>query len=263
VPIPVPPDVSEEEVQEAADAAAEALPEDTEAVVGERDPEPEPSPEPDDMQRTIEQLRSTGDPNEVERTPVLESGNIEVAPDEWELGFPLQGIPRLAAVLNLNYVYNEERDRWERQEPFRDTATGAPVAKLGGVSSTSVGSTAQITVTFSTTVIEDGMTVTGSQDGITLPADGAYHVEANLLLDNYQDDAKVELDAAIFFGDTIRSVENLSLDQDGFDETTVGVSGVVQGSEGDTLQLEFFNSSNQSMTVEGGTFESYLAVTQL
>jgi len=130
VPIPVPPDVSEEEVQEAADAAAEALPEDTEAVVGERDPEPEPSPEPDDMQRTIEQLRSTGDPNEVERTPVLESGNIDVAPDEWQLGFPLQGIPRLAAVLNLNYIYSEERGRWERDTGNRQ-AVGKTVVDSG------------------------------------------------------------------------------------------------------------------------------------
>jgi len=76
---------------------------------------------PDDMQRTIEQLRSTGDPNEVERTPVLESGNIDVAPDEWQLGFPLQGIPRLAAVLNLNYQYSESRDRWEREETRSNT----------------------------------------------------------------------------------------------------------------------------------------------
>jgi len=129
VPIPVPPDVSEEEVQEAADAAAEALPEDTEAVVGERDPEPEPSPEPDDMQRTIEQLRSTGDPNEVERTPVLESGNLDVAPDEWQLGFPLQGIPRLAAVLNLNYIYSEERGRWERDTGNRQAVGKTVIAE--------------------------------------------------------------------------------------------------------------------------------------
>jgi len=130
VPIPVPEGVSEEEVQEAANAAEEVLPEDAEAVVGDRDPEPDADGNGTDPQRTIEQLRSTGDPNEVERTPVLESGNIDVAPDEWQLGFPLQGIPRIAAVLNLNYLYNEDRERWERQTPQEDTSVDQDVVKL-------------------------------------------------------------------------------------------------------------------------------------
>jgi len=130
VPIPVPPDVSEEEVQEAAEAAEEALPEDAEAVVGETETGPPDPDGPDDMQRTIEQLRSEGDPNEVERTPVLESGNLDVAPDEWPLGFPLQGITRLAAVVNLNYIYNEQRERWERDEGNRQ-AVGKTVIDDG------------------------------------------------------------------------------------------------------------------------------------
>jgi len=65
-------------------------------------------------ERTIEQLRNDGDPNTVDRTPVLESGDIPVRTDEWPLGFPIQGVPRVASVLSLQYVYDETRDEWRR-----------------------------------------------------------------------------------------------------------------------------------------------------
>jgi len=107
------------------------------------------------------------------------------------------------------------------------------------------------------------MTVSASQDAITLPADGAYHVEAALLLVGFEDDAEVQIEASIQFGDVVRTTDTLPINSDGVAEITASVSGVLQGADGDAVQLGFLNSSNQSMTVEGGTFESYLAVTQL
>jgi|AKVG01.1.fsa_nt_gi hypothetical protein len=100
----------------------------TDSVVPDEEPDDEESePEPN---RTLDQLRNTGDPNAVDRTPVLGTDDIPVKPGEWPLGFPVQGIPRVAAVLNLNYVYNEEREQWERQkkgerrDPFPEVSTG-------------------------------------------------------------------------------------------------------------------------------------------
>lgn len=263
VPIPVPSDVSEEEVEDAASAAEEALPDDARAVVGESQDTQADERGADEMQRTIEQLRASGDPNQVERTPVLESGNIDVAPDEWELGFPLQGIPRLAAVVNLNYVYNEERERWERQGPFENTATGPTVAKIAEAGPTTVGSLIREEVSFARTVINKGMTVSAAKDQIVVPSDGVYHVEAGLLLDNYEDDAKVEFAATTPLNDGVVSLDALNLDSNNTDETTVGVSGIIQASEGEAIEAALFNSSNTSLEIDGNRFESYLAVQQL
>jgi len=70
----------------------------------------------EDAVRTLDALRRSGDPEDVDRQPVLGSDDIPVRPGEWPLGYPLQGIPRVAAVLNLNYEFNETRQQWERQK---------------------------------------------------------------------------------------------------------------------------------------------------
>jgi hypothetical protein len=68
---------------------------------------------------TLEQLRASGDPTSTARTPMFDAGDIPVRPGEWPIGYPLQGVPRVAVTLNLNYVYNEEREEWERDTGFR------------------------------------------------------------------------------------------------------------------------------------------------
>lgn len=68
---------------------------------------------------TLEQLRAAGDPTSTARTPMFGPGDIPVRPGEWPLGYPLQGVPRVAVTLNLNYVYNPERGEWERDTGFR------------------------------------------------------------------------------------------------------------------------------------------------
>jgi len=79
--------------------------------------------------RTLDELRTTSGGQTVDRKPIFSSGDIDVKAGEWPLGFPLQGIPRVAAVINLNYVYDEERGEWRRQRPFRGStrSTGAGV----------------------------------------------------------------------------------------------------------------------------------------
>jgi len=72
---------------------------------------------------TLQQLRATGDPNDVGRTPVLGSDDIPVEPGSWPIGYPLQAVPRVAVTLNLNYVYNEETEQWERDTGNRNSGT--------------------------------------------------------------------------------------------------------------------------------------------
>lgn len=83
----------------------------------------QPAAEPDDDEEpvdtpelvpTIDELRPQGDPNEVDRTPVLSPSDVPVRAGEWPLGFPLQGIPRAGVTFSLQYVYDEEKEEWER-----------------------------------------------------------------------------------------------------------------------------------------------------
>jgi len=219
--------------------------------------------DPDDMRRTIEQLRSTGDPNEVERTPVLESGNIDVAPDEWELGFPLQGIPRLAAVVNLNYVYNEERERWERQEPFRNPGVGAPVARLGRSNATSVGSFSSDTVSFEDTPIQRSMEVTDARDAIIAPKDGLYHVEGSVLLTNFSNDAIVGLEVSSGFVDTLKRVIVPTNNNAFSPEEAIAVSGVIEARAGNEIKLEVSVESVGSVDYGGTSELAYLSARRI
>jgi hypothetical protein len=70
----------------------------------------------DDVRQTptLDQLRKSGDVNDVGRTPVLGSEDVPVEPGSWPIGYPLQAVPRVAVTYNLNFVYNEENEQWER-----------------------------------------------------------------------------------------------------------------------------------------------------
>jgi len=103
-------------------------------VVGEPGPDPDPADDEtdgsalDSIERTLDQLRGGGGPA-VDRDSVrLDSSDIPVAPGQWPLGFPLQGLPRAAVTFNLNYVYDEQKDQW-----VRDTGNGDSSGGGGGV----------------------------------------------------------------------------------------------------------------------------------
>jgi hypothetical protein len=217
----------------------------------------------DDMQRTIEQLRSTGDPNEVERTPVLESGNIDVAPDEWELGFPLQGIPRLAAVLNLNYVYNEERERWERQEPFEDTAVGAPAARIADAGGQTVAASSAVVVDYGLTFYETGLTADTSTDSIQVPSNGIYQVNAAVELTNYSD--RAEIGARVTAGGFVEASRTMTLTDgpSGNGTESAVITATLELDADDKVRYEIKNRSGNSLDT-GGTFTAaYLEVQQI
>jgi len=65
---------------------------------------------------TLEELRQQSGGEVVDRQPLLTTDQVPVAPDEWPLGFPLQGLPRAAVTFNLSYVYNDDREQWEREK---------------------------------------------------------------------------------------------------------------------------------------------------
>jgi len=93
---------------------------DRQEVEGEPGPDPDladdetQDPDPATLERTLDQLRGEGGPA-VDRDSVrLDYSDIPVAPGQWPLGYPIQGLPRAAVTLSLNYVYDDERDQWVR-----------------------------------------------------------------------------------------------------------------------------------------------------
>lgn len=120
-----------------------------------------------DLDRTLDNLRSADRTGAVDRQPLLESGDIDVAPGEWPLGFPLQGIPRLAVTLNLNYIYNEERGQWER-----DSGNVAGEGALQRLDSGSVTVSANSFDRVSTTVTDRDLIADARAkipDGVSVP----------------------------------------------------------------------------------------------
>lgn len=99
-------------------------PEEPEASTAEDDEEQ--ATEPASPTPTLDQLRKSGDVNDVGRTPVLGSEDVPVEPGSWPIGYPLQAVPRVAVTYNLNFVYNEETEQWER-----DTGNESGGALLG------------------------------------------------------------------------------------------------------------------------------------
>jgi len=59
------------------------------------------------------------EPEVFDRTFLVEKEDAPAAKgDPWPVPQPWQGLPRLAYVINLNYVYDEESEEWVRQGPF-------------------------------------------------------------------------------------------------------------------------------------------------
>jgi len=108
--------------------------------------EGEPGPDPDladgetdrsaldSIERTLDQLRGGGGAA-VDRDSIrLDSSDIPVAPGQWPLGFPIQGLPRAAVTFNLNYVYDEEKGQWVRDTGNRNSGGGVEIVAEGTLS---------------------------------------------------------------------------------------------------------------------------------
>lgn len=88
---------------------------------------------------SLEKLRRSGDPEAVDRTPVLGRQDIPFRAGTFPLGYPLQGIPRVAVTFNLNYVWDSDREEWVRQGPSTGGAGGAVTVAAEGTVNVSNG----------------------------------------------------------------------------------------------------------------------------
>jgi len=73
----------------------------------------------DDDGTSIADLVGEAEPEVFDRTFLVEKEDAPASTgDPWPIPQPWQGLPRLAFVVNLNYVYDEENEEWVRQGPF-------------------------------------------------------------------------------------------------------------------------------------------------
>jgi hypothetical protein len=70
----------------------------------------------EDVESTLDRIRSDGDVEAVDRTPILDYGDIPVASGSWPLGFPIQGVPRAAVTFSLQYVWDPEAGQWVKKK---------------------------------------------------------------------------------------------------------------------------------------------------
>jgi len=77
---------------------------------------------------SLDDLISEADPEEFGRTFQVDKDDVPLAVgSEFPLPLPLQGIPRIAAVVNLNYVYDEEAQRWVKKKVATEEDDGTTV----------------------------------------------------------------------------------------------------------------------------------------
>lgn len=96
---------------------------------------------------------------------------IPVAPGQWPLGFPIQGLPRAAVTFNLNYVYDEDAEEWVRQTPFSGGGGGGIEVVGAAEFSLNDGQTAEIETGVTAEDVDGGGldAFLCWQDGATLP----------------------------------------------------------------------------------------------
>lgn len=88
--------------------------------------------EDEDEETSIDDLAPEADVEEFDRTFRITSQDESFLVNETPaIPRPWQGIPRAAIVYNLNFVYNETEDAWERQKKSKDGTSPVTVADSG------------------------------------------------------------------------------------------------------------------------------------
>jgi len=211
--------------------------------------------------RTLDALRNTGDPNDVGRTPILGTDDIPVTPGEWPLGYPLQGVPRVAVTLSLQYVYNEVEDQWER-----DTGNGSGVAAGAGRAFQAAGTNQSVpegsltTVTLTDQEFENGVTVDVANDEIVIENSGRYVLAGEVSIGNISTEGPVN--AKVVVNGSERSVGETYVDPNRLPQTgpQTSTTTVDELSAGDTVQLVAFQKTGSNQTLTGGPGETHLSV---
>lgn len=210
--------------------------------------------------RTIEQLRSGGDPNAVDRTPVFEQDDIPVRAGQWPLGFPIQGIPRIAAVVNLNYVYDDDRDEWVRDTGNR-RLPDATAKRASAPSQTIPDSIFGSPVSFAGFSINTLGASGPNQETIQLPTDGIYRVQTNVTLDAGSGSGTVRLTAKV---DTKVDIAIDEKDTDvAVDKVTLSASGTAELPAGTNVTAEIDAVGSESFTLETLSYETFIEVSLL
>jgi len=178
--------------------------------------------------RTLDALRNTGDPNDVGRTPILGTDDIPVTPGEWPLGYPLQGVPRVAVTLSLQYVYNESEDQWERDTGFRSRAGDALNSRGVQTSQQSVPSGVIQRLDLDAARADSAGVVDTTDNAITVDDDGVYLLGAAVEFDGPADGdvivASIEVDGTAVAKDqspTVGGATNITA----FPTVTVEIAG--------------------------------------
>jgi hypothetical protein len=126
---------TDEETVEDVEARAEAKQELREATDADTTDTTDTTEE-EDTDTSIADLVGQAEPEVFDRTFLVEKEDLPAATDNpWPVPQPWQGIPRLAFVVNLNYVYDEENGEWVRQGPFR-TLDGVRVKETDSITVT-------------------------------------------------------------------------------------------------------------------------------
>lgn len=235
---------------------------DRQEVEGEPGPDPdladdEPQdPDPATLERTLDQLRGGGGAA-VDRDSVrLDSSDIPVAPGQWPLGFPIQGLPRAAVTFNLNFVYDDERDQW-----VRDTGNGKAGghARLFETSGQTFPGNAKTQVSFDGANTTGGFRANPGDDTITAPANGRYILAAGCTVGGVDNNSSVNLFISVN-GTAIAEGMN-SRAPDGNASGTPSI--VVELEAGDTVTTELANGTSSTVFTFAFRSSAYLSAGRL
>lgn len=205
---------------------------------------------------SIDDIAPGADANEFDRTFRITSDDVAFAPgDAPAIPRPWQGLPRVAITYNLNFVYDEDEDRW-----VRDTGNSA-----GGHANLFQTTTQTFPAGPVTTVDMDQAETSGAfeaSDGdnaVTIPADGRYVIAVGLTCDGAGSAGTVNM---------LIEVNGSFVAEGG---NTEGPGGNVSGtpakveelSAGDTVEFAVGNGSGSSVTSFGTEQTGYLSVGRL
>jgi len=230
---------------------------DRQEVEGEPGPDPDladdetQDPDPATLERTLDQLRGGGGAA-VDRDSVrLDSSDIPVAPGEWPLGFPIQGLPRAAVTFNLNFVYDDERDQWVRDTGNDRTGAVGAQAFQGASIFQSIPPGSVTTVNLTDTEFVAGVDVDLANNTITVQTGGQYIVTGTATFANPEGGEGYDVFILVNGGFLARGKEfppTTPLPQNDTQPTT---STVLQLDAGDQVELAVNHSASQSQTLFG------------
>jgi hypothetical protein len=229
-------------------------------------PEPSPDDDGDDDDGPaggLGDLVPTADPSRFGSVyPVTSDDEPFATGDSPAIPRPWQGIPRVAVVYNLNFVWDAGAEEWQKKTPT-EAGNEFVGARLHQDTIGPIPPGASEEITWDDVAFANGVAVDSVHEKIEIQEDGIYAVRSAMRFDDYNDGDPITMSIYSGFLTQIESRDNLKINSQGREDESAAVDSIINLSEGDEIYVEVDSDSDTTIRTYSSPDNSFFTVTKV